>query len=324
MRQRAGKPALVVAFVAAILGLAAAERPAVAQERIVFASTAGGAVGFITEMVSLHRLDERQGVKLDVKLFTPEKAEEAVFFKQVDAGLFPPLTAARAQARGAKIRIFGPLLWNHISLLVPTDSAVRGVEELRGKKIGTLPRISGMYTTFSTVLRMRGMDFEKDFRPIFGAPVALLGFFDRRDVDALLHFEPFVSRLLVEGKAREVVKVNDLWKQLTGQPMLMIGLAAHQEWIQANPARARRLAAALAAGIAYIRERPEQALQEGRKGQGIRSDAELALLKQRYPVVFPERWDAGIIRSAQVVVDKAVEYGFLERAPTEPVFIKLD
>ncbi|MBI2372338.1 MAG: hypothetical protein HYV08_19260, partial [Deltaproteobacteria bacterium] len=69
MRQRAGKPALVVAFVAAILGLAAAERPAVAQERIVFASTAGGAVGFSTEMVSLHRLDERQGVKLDVNLF---------------------------------------------------------------------------------------------------------------------------------------------------------------------------------------------------------------------------------------------------------------
>lgn len=324
MRQRDDRRARVVAGLVAAVALVAGGWSAAAQEGVLFASTGGSAVGFVTEMVTLHRLDERHGLKLEVKHFSPDKAEEALFFKQVDAGLFPPISAVRAQGRGAKIRIFAPLLWNHASLLVPPDSPARSVEELRGKRIGTLPRISGNYTTFSILLRMRGMDFERDFRPIFASLVGAIGLFERQDLDAMIQAEPFSSRLIAEGKVRELLKFNDLWQQLTGQPMLMVGLAAHEEWIQANLARARRVARTLAAGIAYIREKPEQALQEARKSQGIRSGAELALLKQRYPAVFPERWDDAVIRSAQLLIDKAVENRLLDRPPAEPVFIRLD
>ncbi len=294
-----------------------------AQQKVVIATTKGGMVGLITETVKLHNLDKKNGIELDLKYFDPAKAEEAVFYRQVDAGIFVPIALARVNLKGHNIRMFGPFLWNHTSLMVRKGAPYRSLEDLKGKKLGTLARISGLYTSLAIIARMKGMDLEKDFHLVFGTPPVLFGLLKRGDVDAIVHFDPFVSRMITEGWAEEVLRVNDLWKELTGQPMLMVGLSAYEDWIKKNPELAKKVAKTMADGVEYIKAHTDQVVEALREPQGIKTDAEAALLKKRYPIHLPERWDEKIIESAHLVIRKNVEYGLLERMPEKDLFIIL-
>src|SRR3970040_1582245 len=99
----------------ALSGLCLFGLEAEAQVKVTMSSTAGGAVGFITDVAKAQKYDEKNGLALEVKLFDPAKAEEMVFFRNVDAGLFTVIPTGRANLKGNKIRIFGPFLWNHTS-----------------------------------------------------------------------------------------------------------------------------------------------------------------------------------------------------------------
>ena len=60
---------------------------------IAFASTTG-AVGLVTQVVRRLELEKKSDLKLDVKILDPAAGEKAVLLRQVDAGVFPVITAA--------------------------------------------------------------------------------------------------------------------------------------------------------------------------------------------------------------------------------------
>src|SRR5262249_27246902 len=74
--------------------VARAESPS-APEKAVFASPApGSAVGLLSELIKEKKLDERNGILLDVKYFDPAATEQAVILRRADAGIFPVVSAA--------------------------------------------------------------------------------------------------------------------------------------------------------------------------------------------------------------------------------------
>lgn len=87
----------------------AAPRPATVK----FATVASGAVGFLTHVMTQRKINEKYALTLDLAPADPAAAEKAVLLKQVDAGLYPIVSAARANTEGQAITIFGPLLWSH-------------------------------------------------------------------------------------------------------------------------------------------------------------------------------------------------------------------
>lgn len=283
---------------------------------VSYATVVPGANGLLMNIIRLHRLDEMHGILLDLKAFTPAEAEKAMYFRKVEVGTFAPISALRVNVKGERIRLIAPLLWNTYSVLARRDSPYQRLEDLKGKKFGVPERITGGYTSMALVVRMLGMDLEKDFRLIIGTPVGLITFLQRGEVDAILQFDPLVSRLLAEGTARELVRPNDLWKQLTGGDMFMIGHAVHEDWLKANPDRARRLARTMLEGARYVAAHPE-AVEEAKKFLGPKSETELRLLKERMPRVYATRWDRAAIENAKLVMRKSMEFGLVERAPDQ-------
>ncbi|MBI3079624.1 MAG: ABC transporter substrate-binding protein [Deltaproteobacteria bacterium] len=296
--------------------------PAAELQKVVISSTAGASVGLLTELAKQYRLDEQQGLSLEIRYFDPAKAEEAIFFKQVHVGPFAPISAARANLRGAPVRIFAPLLWLMVSVVTSVEAPVRGIEELKGKRLGMYHRITGTYTASAIIWKARGLDLEKEYRLIIGAPPVVMGLLEKREVEAAVLSEPFVTRMLVTRRFREAARLNDLWREATGQPMLMIGLAAHQEWLAANPKAAAGLVRMFRETIARVHRTPE-VIDEFRRFLNIRSEPEAQLFKERLPVVFPAVWDDATVANARLLVQRAVELGQLERMPADEIFVQI-
>ncbi|MBI3076788.1 MAG: ABC transporter substrate-binding protein [Deltaproteobacteria bacterium] len=291
---------------------------------VTFATTAGGSAGFLTDAIRQQRLDERHGLLLDLKAFDPAKAEEGVYYRRVDAGIFPFVTAARVNLRGTALRIFYPLLWNHNSLLVRREAPFQKLEELKGKRLAMLARITAQYPSVAVIGRILGMDVERDFQLIFGTPPSLIAFLQKREVDAIVQLEPLVSKMVAAGWARELLRFNDLWKEQNGGMMFFIGLAAHKEWIDANRDTARRLARTMRDGIAYVRAQPEETIRRGMTALGFTKDEEVALFRARLPQIYPDRWGEAAIAQANALIRRNVEHGLLERMPPEEIFLRLD
>ena len=136
-------PARRITLALAIAMALATGGPAAAQERAVFASPgAGSAVGLLSEIIKKDRLDARHGLDLDIKYFDPAAAEQAVLLRRADAGIFAVIAAARANLAGHRVRLFAPALVNHSSSVVPSGTSASGLPDLKGKRLGTLDRIS--------------------------------------------------------------------------------------------------------------------------------------------------------------------------------------
>ena len=99
---------------------------------MAFASTTG-AVGLVTQVVRRLELEKKYDLKLDVKILDPAAGEKAVLLRQVDAGVFPVITAADVRDKGLDLVVFAPLLYMHIHLVVWNDSTAKSLADLRGK-----------------------------------------------------------------------------------------------------------------------------------------------------------------------------------------------
>lgn len=322
MRQNFSKDGLALALLA---GLLLWVLPAAAQDvkRVVFATIGGGGTGFLTDVIKAYGIDAKNGVDLDLKAFDAEKAQQAVLFRQTEVGVFNPLALARANLKGNKIRLFGPQNIVHFSVLVPKNSAAQKLSDLKSKKLGVQPRISGVYNNSAVVFKMFGLDLEKDFNLVISAPVTLVGLFQRGDLDAMVHFEPFVSKLIAGADAREILRLREAWREKEGSDLILSGLAAYEDWIESHAEVARRLVRTFTEAQKFIRANAAEVVSKQHRALGIKTEAELRALQERIPEIYMERWDQTIIESAEKLLKRSVELGLLEGLPKEKMFIIL-
>jgi ABC-type nitrate/sulfonate/bicarbonate transport system substrate-binding protein len=290
--------------------------------RIKFATVASGAVGFLTHVMAQRKIDTKHGLALDLAPADPAAAEKALLVKQVDAGLFPIISAARANSEGQPIRVFGPLLWSHNYGLTYADRPYSKLADLKGKKIATLDPISGTYQATQLLAAAEGVNFEKDFQVVTSPAPAVLAFLDRGDVEGIIHFEPNIGNLLTTGKYRVFLDYNAEWERLTGQNMFSIGLAAHEPWIAEHRDIARRLLEASLDSAQVINADPSL-FEQYAAYLGLDTPAKVRAAQERMPKIYPTEWNQAIAENAESIIKSAVEQGILDRTPDRPVTVML-
>jgi ABC-type nitrate/sulfonate/bicarbonate transport system substrate-binding protein len=290
-------------------------RPLAAQPAALTFASSTATVGLVTQIARRLELEKKYDLKLDIKVLDPAGAEKAVFLRQVDAGLFPVLTAADLQAKAQDIVLFAPLLYMHTYLLVWQDAPYQSLVELRGKKIGVLEKVSGAYRGMQIITARAGLDFERDFQPITGPPPALVTFLQRKQVDALLIHEPLATKLLTEGKFRIVIGLNDEWRKTAKQDWLFVCAGAHRDWVAQNRATARRLADMLLDALRQLSRNPDLIEAEA-PFLGLRTPAEIGLAKERMLRIFPTDWNEAMVANAMEAVREASRLGQI-KAPTQ-------
>ena len=299
-----------VVMLAGLLLQAGATSVAWSQTRIEVSVAAAGATGLLVRLVKDLRLDRKNGIELGIVPLTVADAERAVVQGRVPVGIFNPISAARAAAEGYPLKLFAPMLVNHNYLVVRADSPYRRVEDLQGKPVGSLSKISGTYNTLTAILLLKGLgDPERYLQLRFGEAVPLIALLERGDVEAIAVFEAHVSRLLASGRYRTVMDFNEEFRRLTAADNLFIALAAHPEWVLRNPELARRIRQTLADGVAAFRSNPAGYLERyGREIFGLDSPAEIQLAARRLPPLYTSRWDAAFldrqVRQIRLLVGK--------------------
>ncbi|OZF01351.1 ABC transporter substrate-binding protein [Rhodococcoides fascians] len=243
----------------------------------------------------------------------------------LDTFAFGPLGATEANNAGHDIVIVGPQLWNHGRWLVPADSDITSVEDLRGKRVGVQPASSDTYKAAALGLAVNGIDFEREFQIFPGQPIANLALYERGDLDAIIAIEPNATRLVAQG-SRQIATVSELWQKGTGDsnPLFLNGAAFQRTWLDNNRETAANFVALRTEANSLITADPTL-LGKNFEAFGIPADEEAAidLLPQRLADIYPSTWDESVFTNLDKQIQVALDIGLLKSRSERPVYESL-
>ena len=113
--------------------------------------------------------------------------------------LAPPISA---QAAGVEFKIVSQLLdgKNNVAIIVPTESEIKSIADLKGKKVA-VTKGSNAYNFLYRVLEKAGLK-ESDIQEIQLQPDETQPSFEGGKVDAWAVWDPYISLNTLSGKAR--------------------------------------------------------------------------------------------------------------------------
>lgn len=285
---------------------------------VVFgATTTPSSIGTVAAVIQRHNLDTKNGVRFDIKHFSPANADIALLSGQTDVGYFSYVSWASSTEKQRKLDLLAPLQAEHSALLVQEDSPYHSLRDLIGKKIAILPPVSSQNNDFDLLLAKRGLSMKRDFHMVTGPPPALESFLKRGQVAASVLFEPNVTRVLATGNFRSLLTLNGNWKELTGNPLYMLAISANHEWAQAHPQAA-------AAAVQTVQDAITMLAQGGfqfYKGLAdvLRLDTrkEIMIASKRMSAIYTPIPAAKAESEVRKQLEAAAQYGIIPEVPQQ-------
>ncbi len=138
--------------------------------------------------------------------------------------------AGRMFEQGQKVQIFGVTTGPTTYILVPSDSSIRDVPDLKGKKLGAIPGSSAFQEMNAYTRQLYSLDLTKDVALVTGmTPPDLATLIGKGEIDAAVVWHPVVDSLLATRKFRVLTDQDTLWRQSTkrpGEPVMVLYLTS--------------------------------------------------------------------------------------------------
>jgi len=213
---------------------------------------------------------------------------------QVATTAWFPVVLMRAQ--GYKFTIVFPVSSYTDDIVVPADSPLKSMADLKGKRIGISggPASSGTWIFRTEAVRFFGFDPMKEAKVQFGAAPLLTGLMENNELDAVLIQNPQVVRLLETKKFRSLASFGDIWREKTGQDVMLVTIVMNEDWAKANREIAKRFVAAFKESAEYLKAHPE-VWPEVAEQIGIKTAAGAKLLQERTAKSLLTRWDKKLL-----------------------------
>ncbi|WP_244849459.1 sulfonate ABC transporter substrate-binding protein [Caballeronia sp. SL2Y3] len=209
----------------------------------------------------------------------------------VDIGTVGETPPIFAQAAGVDFVYVGsePPAPRAEAIVVPKDSNIRSVAQLRGKKIA-LNKGSNVHYLFVEALKKAGLSYA-DVQPVYLAPADARAAFVQGSVDAWVIWDPYLAAIERQANARQIVDGTGLVRNIqyyvatrkfaAGQPQIVRAVLEELDhvdrWARDNvPAVAAQLSPLVGLDTATI----EHALQRTAYGIEAISPATLAYQQQ--------------------------------------------
>jgi len=257
-------------FMGAALGAAAfslatllAPAPATAQAPtkltiVTFSFPSLGA--FMPPVIKGKKLDIANGLDIEFAERTPD-----AYTTQFNSGEFKLggsaslLTVGLADARGVKVKyLFN--LFDFWGAVVTSRPAIQTMKNLEGKQLAA-SRSTTNYVMFEFFAKRLGVDLAK-LEVVNTAPPGLVGFAIADRADAIQLWEPAYT--LLKTKKPDIrtldLSITNIWRDFAGGDRIpYLGVAAHSDWIEANPTLIPKLYAAYKQAGEFIQKNPEEA-----------------------------------------------------------------
>lgn len=282
--------------------------------------------GLIGQIIKGEGLDAKNKLNIVYKSMFPGDVERSVYNRDVEVGAHGALVLAKANLEGKEIRAFSPFYYNVYSLLVLKDSPYNTIEELKGKKIAILPKVTAAFTGPQIALRLKSIFLENDFQLLFGNPIEVGNFLDQGEADAAFFFETLASKKIATGKYREILEVQKLWRESTGKTFPYLVYVAFDDWLESHKQVAKKYRKSFLEAANLIVSNPEILNKYKnflKENLGIETDEELRILKERLPRTLVTKWDKEVMDDIKFILAKAVEFGLLPQLPQKEVIVEL-
>lgn len=243
-------------------------------------------IGYWTSGVSLG-----YGSVLEAKDFLAKRGIEAEFFHfpdvnapiralaagSIDLAFGAPLAGVfSSAAEGVPIKIFAATQPADVQFVVPADSPINSIEELKGKKIGMSPAGSSVAVIASAVLEGNHGIKVNDFSLVGGNEPRLAQFLAQKQVDGAALRSVTIAQLGDELKLKRLGSFADEWKTLTKSdavPYIGVG-AVSAQLVDAHPETVARVIAALRDTLAWGDAHPDEVVAILKKSANLpESDA---------------------------------------------------
>jgi len=241
-----------------------------------------GTVQWIADVIATHGLDAANGFSLKtVSLANTEAAKVALMGNAVDLAVSDWPFVAAQRAHGGHLT-FAPFSGSLGGIMVPAQSPLRTLAELKGKRLGVAGGAQDKsWLLVRAAAGAAGIDLVRDCTLSFGAPPLLDASLRHGGLDALLTFWNFAARLQAAGY-RQMLGVADCARQLGfDPPPVLVGYVFDETWARANPALIGGFLRAAAAADTLLASRPEEWTRI-RPLMDAGDDAVFSALRQRF------------------------------------------
>ncbi|HXV10262.1 MAG TPA: ABC transporter substrate-binding protein [Burkholderiales bacterium] len=252
----------------AVLAMAAGSAPSLAQQVVNYGvQPATMPIYVARELGLLDPIEKKHNIKVVFRNFAygaPEnQAMAAGELQMASAGMGPAIIAAsRLPATLVAITIL-----EQTAILVPKDSTLKSVAQLKGKKVAFPGEGSQQYPLLLKALADAGLKqtditlFKTD-----GAQIPTL--LQNKSVDAGITWDPHVSNALAAGHSRVLIKAEKIMPIMQGH-YVGNGEYVHNDFLAKHPAIVQDLVTANVKAIAFILKDPKGAAKMWTKQIGF-------------------------------------------------------
>lgn len=222
--------------VAVIVGCGGISR-SVAAETVRVGVLKFGTVNWELDTIKHHKLDQKYGVNVAVRFFASEDATNvAMMAGDVDIIVSDWLWVSRQRTSGEDLT-FVPYSSSVGALMVRDGSPLKSLADLQGKKIGVAggPLDKSWLLMQGLAKRQLSVDLTAQNEIVYGAPPLLAEKAQQGELDAVLNFWNFCTRLEANGFHR-LISTSDAAKALGASGAASaIGYIFHDKWADAHP-----------------------------------------------------------------------------------------
>jgi ABC-type nitrate/sulfonate/bicarbonate transport system substrate-binding protein len=159
--------------------------------------------------------------------------------RNVDAIDMSFALAAKGFEDGVPLKVTGVATAVLGAIVARKDAGLAKVEDLKGRKVAAIVGSSTFFDIRALTLKGYGLDLQKDTQLVTAtAPPDMVTLLGKKDVDAIIAWQPITDSVVLRGEGVYLAKQIDLWRKATGRaagfPVHVCYLSS-TEFIQKNP-----------------------------------------------------------------------------------------
>jgi len=282
-----------------------------------------GTVNWELDAMQRAGMDEKFGIDLEVVPFAGENASTvALQAESVDMIVSDWLWVSRQRADGADYT-FVPYSTSVGSLMIPGDSDVQNLGDLKGKTIGVAggPLDKNWLLIQALAEKEYGVDLSAENEIAFGAPPLLAEKARSGELDAVLNFWHYAARLEAEGFGTLISGTEAAMEMGTSGPVAAIGWVFRDSFAEEHPEAVNGFLKADQATKELLAS-SDEAWQELKPLMKADSEEAFETLRDRYREGIPSRSGAEEAADTEKLYEVLAEIGGEKLVGPSPTLVE--
>ena len=244
----------------ALLAISAADARAQALEKltiVIFTPPSLGAL--LPPVIKNQKFDEKNGLDITFAERPPD-----AYAAQFNSGEFKIggsaslTTLGLADVRGVKVKyLFN--IFDFWGTIVTSRDNVKTLKDLEGKELAGA-RSTTNYQMYEFFAKKQGVDVSK-IKVVNTAPPGLISYAIADRADAVQIWEPAYTLMLAKKSSIRTIdlQIKKTWQDFGGNTIPYLGVGAHADWVDANPAAVQKLFSTYKAAAEWVQKNPDAA-----------------------------------------------------------------